>query len=336
VAFSSDASNLVPGDTNGKPDVFVHDRQTGRTTRVSVASDNVQANSGSCSPSISADGRYVAFESSADNLVPGDTNGTLDVFVNDRLTGRTTWVSGNAESNANRRNISISADGRFVAFRSDASGLVPGDTNGKSDIFVHEGTGLPAKDVRLRFPISGNGKTLDIEKRSASVVRGGGHDRLAVLGHGGADPLAGKGMTPGIKKQLVSAGRGTGGGSGGKLSPEGFKTDTGMDAEISGSIDDPSRSPEAIAAAIRLYQSGIKYAYTKELPKNPNIRGQITVEFVIRPDGSVESVDIKQSTIDWPPLEEAIRKRISLRWNFGPSKGGPVKVTYPFVFAPEK
>lgn len=161
----------------------------------------------------------------------------------------------------------------------------------------------------------------------------GAMDYGAAKGTGGADPLAGKGMTPTIEKQLASASRG--GGGGGKLSSKVFKTDTGMDAEISGSIDDQSRSPQAIATAVRNYQNGIKYAYQQELQKNQSISGKVTVEFVIRPDGSVESVDIKQSSVNWPPLEDAIRKRISLRWNFGPSKGGPVKVAFPFVFHPE-
>ena len=93
VAFESDASNLVSGDTNGARDVFVHDRQGGGTTRVSVASDGAQGNGGSAHPSISADGRYVAFQSDASNLVSGDTNGWSDIFVYDRQTGQTTRVS---------------------------------------------------------------------------------------------------------------------------------------------------------------------------------------------------------------------------------------------------
>src|SRR5213595_159425 len=84
VAFASYASNLVPGDTNGVADVFVHDRQTGTTKRVSVNSAGTQGNGGSGSPAISADGRFVAFSSYATNLVPGDTNGVVDVFVHDR------------------------------------------------------------------------------------------------------------------------------------------------------------------------------------------------------------------------------------------------------------
>src|SRR5439155_7441870 len=86
VAFQSDATNLVVGDTNGATDVFVRDRQTGMTARVSVASDGTQANNVSSYPALSADGRFVAFQSDATNLVAGDTNGTTDVFVHDRPT----------------------------------------------------------------------------------------------------------------------------------------------------------------------------------------------------------------------------------------------------------
>lgn len=200
------------------------------------------------------------------------------------------------------------------------------------------------EDARAKARTVGLGAVLDKPQGSGPVPvnvptstrvstgKPGAMDYGAVQGRGGADPLAGKGMTPTIEKQLASAGRGSGGG---KLSSKVFKTDAGMEAEISGSIDDQSRSPQAIAAAVRNYQSSIKYAYTQELLKNQNISGKVTVEFVIRPDGSIESVEIKQSSVNWPPLEEAIKKRISLRWNFGPSKGGPVKVAFPFVFHPE-
>ena len=89
VAFQSEATNLVPGDTNSAPDVFVRDRKTGRTQRVSVRSDGAQGNGTSAAPAISADGRFVAFYSDATNLVPGDTNDQGDVFVHDRQTGTT-------------------------------------------------------------------------------------------------------------------------------------------------------------------------------------------------------------------------------------------------------
>ncbi|MEA3402517.1 MAG: FlgD immunoglobulin-like domain containing protein [Armatimonadota bacterium] len=141
VAFEALSSNLVPGDTNGWWDVFVHDQQTGQTTRVSVASDGIQADGLSFAPSISADGRYVAFYSDAVNLVPVDTNGWWDVFVHDQQTGQTTRVSvasDGTQGNDRSRGPSISADGRYVAFNSYASNLVPGDTNGQRDIFVHD------------------------------------------------------------------------------------------------------------------------------------------------------------------------------------------------------
>lgn len=149
VAFMSSSSNLVPDDTNGAMDVFVHDRQTRETTRVSVASDGSQAQGGGNfdiqRPSISADGRFVAFTSSAHNLVPGDTNGVADVFVHDRQTKQTTRISvasdgsqANVQHSYGSRDPSISSDGRYVAFTSSASNLVPDDANGYDDVFVHD------------------------------------------------------------------------------------------------------------------------------------------------------------------------------------------------------
>ena len=141
VAFTSPATNLVPGDTNGTDDVFVHDRATGTTERVSVASDGAEANSPSTDPAISADGAHVAFSSPASNLVPGDTNGIDDGFVHHRPTGATERVSvasDGAEGNRNSNRLAISVDGAHVAFSSSASNLVPGDTNGVADVFLHD------------------------------------------------------------------------------------------------------------------------------------------------------------------------------------------------------
>ncbi|MEJ7893822.1 MAG: hypothetical protein WKF94_14405 [Solirubrobacteraceae bacterium] len=139
VAFGSSASNLVSGDTNGAADVFVHDRVTGATTRVSVGGSGAQANNSSGSPSISADGRYVAFGSSASNLVGGDTNAADDIFVRDRSAATTTRVSvgsAGAQANAPSRSAAISGNGGFVAFDSAASNLVGDDTNSAGDAFV--------------------------------------------------------------------------------------------------------------------------------------------------------------------------------------------------------
>ncbi|HMJ00502.1 MAG TPA: PASTA domain-containing protein [Gaiellaceae bacterium] len=141
VAFYSDASNLVAGDTNGSRDVFVDDYQTGELTRVSVDSSGVEANDDSFAPAISADGRFVAFSSAASNLVAGDMNGADDVFVRDRQEGTTTRVSvapGGAEANGGSFSPSISGDGRYVAFLSDATNLVAGDTNSVRDVFVFD------------------------------------------------------------------------------------------------------------------------------------------------------------------------------------------------------
>ncbi len=138
VAFFSDATNLVPGDTNREFDVFLHDRQTGVTERVSLSSSGEQGNDSSFYPSVTADGRLVAFLSYASNLVPGDT-AQPDVFVRDRRTGRTERVSlsiSGEEGDKGSSEPSISADGRYVAFESSASNLVPGDSNGCDDVFV--------------------------------------------------------------------------------------------------------------------------------------------------------------------------------------------------------
>jgi hypothetical protein len=143
VAFSSLATNLVAGDTNGFRDIFVHDRQTGTTTRVSVDSAGAQADADCDTPAISGDGRYVAFQTTATNLVAGDTNGAWDIFVHDRQTGTTTRVSVDntgVEANGMSIGASISADGRYVTFASDATNLVAGDTNGARDVFVYDRT----------------------------------------------------------------------------------------------------------------------------------------------------------------------------------------------------
>lgn len=149
VAFESGATNLVTGDTNNVRDIFLRDRQTNQTTRVSVDSVGTQGNNNSYLPSISADGRFITFTSTASNLVTGDTNGFFDVFVHDRIAKITTRVSVNSvgvQGNDNSSKItggyilnpSISSNGRFVAFTSSASNLVSDDSNAHADIFVHD------------------------------------------------------------------------------------------------------------------------------------------------------------------------------------------------------
>ncbi len=141
VAFESAASNLVRGDTNGLLDVFVRDLRTGATRRMSVGRAGTESNGGSYGPAISANGRFVVFDSDATNLVAGDTNGLTDLFVRDRWRGTTRRVSlgsDGMQADGFSDGPAISANGRFVAFRSDASNLVPGDTNGLPDVFVRD------------------------------------------------------------------------------------------------------------------------------------------------------------------------------------------------------
>ncbi|SCF21217.1 WD40-like Beta Propeller Repeat [Micromonospora echinospora] len=141
VTFDSDATNLVPDDTNGVSDIFVRDRITGTTTRVSVSTTGDQANGFSRASAISADGRYVAYHSLATNLVPDDTNDEIDVFVRDRATGTTTRVSVSTngyQANHYSELPAISADGRYITYHSLATNLVPRDTNSAYDVFVRD------------------------------------------------------------------------------------------------------------------------------------------------------------------------------------------------------
>lgn len=145
VAFYSDATLLVGGDTNQARDVFVFDSAIGDVERVSISSSGRQANRASHlaggAPSLSADGRFVAFYSDATNLVDDELNGERNVFLRDREAGITTLVSvalNGAPANGPSLFPSISADGRYVAFQSQASNLVADDTNGVADIFVRD------------------------------------------------------------------------------------------------------------------------------------------------------------------------------------------------------
>lgn len=141
VVFASAFTNLVPGDTNAVRDIFLRDRQNNTTRRVSVSSFGAQSNGGSRWPVITRDGRWIAFQSAASNLVAGDTNGHADIFLHDTLRGTTELVSrahDGALANADCEQPTLSESGQRVGFSSLASNLVPGDTNGQFDIFVHE------------------------------------------------------------------------------------------------------------------------------------------------------------------------------------------------------
>ncbi|WP_222598488.1 TolB family protein [Lentzea tibetensis] len=158
VAFSSNATNLVEGDTNRTTDVFVHDIQTGATTRASVASGGRESWAGGFYAAISGNGRYVTFVSSGADLVPGDTNQQRDIFRHDRETGLTTRVSvsstgGQSNGSSDYSEPVMSADGRFVAFRSWATNLVSGDTNNASDVFLRD----TERETTTRISVASDG-----------------------------------------------------------------------------------------------------------------------------------------------------------------------------------
>jgi len=199
VAFGSDASNLVPNDTNtcpnypllGRcPDIFVRDRETGTTVRVSVDGSGNEANGFSSGPFISPDGRYVVFESQATNLVTDDTNAMQDVFVHDRdtdedgvfdepgaiSTERASVHSDGSQGNDFSYDGHISADGRYVVFSSSASTLVSGDTNTcytepghTRDVFVHD----RQTGVTVRVSVDSSGNQLQCHSDNPSLSANG-------------------------------------------------------------------------------------------------------------------------------------------------------------------
>jgi hypothetical protein len=199
VAFTSDATNLVPGDTNQRSDVFVHDRLTGTTECVSVTPSGTPGDLDSYNVSISADGRFVAFTSAADDLVPNDTNATQDIFVRDRQLGTTERVSvasNGAQGTSGGDSVpSISADGNLVAFGSFSDNLVAGDTNGTWDVFVRDrqmGTtervsvdsnGVEANDISYGPAISADGRFVAFPSKATNLVLGDANGKCDVFVH---------------------------------------------------------------------------------------------------------------------------------------------------------
>lgn len=174
VAFDSWSTNLVSDDTNNTKDVFVHDRQTGETGRVSIASDGSQGNnaSGSHTPSISDDGRFVAFQSYATNFDPADTNSAADIFVHDRQNGETKRISVSSDgtqANDHSWYPEISGNGQFVVFTSQADNLVANDTNNSTDIFIH--------DLQ-------SGETILVSLSSDEIIGNGNSDNASVSNGG--------------------------------------------------------------------------------------------------------------------------------------------------------
>jgi hypothetical protein len=156
VAFISAATNLISSDTNAADDIFVHDRTSGTTERVSVSSDGDEADGASFSLSLSSDGNFVAFGSEAANLVDDDTNDIADIFVhnlNSGITERVSIATNGSEADGDSGNVAINSDGRYVAFESSATNLADKDTNGYRDVFVHD----RQTGVTQRVSISSNG-----------------------------------------------------------------------------------------------------------------------------------------------------------------------------------
>lgn len=188
VAFTSAASNLVPGDTNETWDVFVRDRWAATTARISESSAGVQANSSSYGLMMSPDGRYILFGSDATNLVRGDTNAAFDVYLWDRRSGLTSRVSlsdSGGQLNASTYGGAISADGRYVTFNTAASDVGGGrDANEASDVFVRDrvaGTtrrvsqsngGGQANGASDSSAISADGQFVTFTSEASNLVRG--------------------------------------------------------------------------------------------------------------------------------------------------------------------
>lgn len=225
VAFASDATNLVANDTNDETDVFVRDILTGTTVLASVSSSGAQLAANTLDfnlrPAISANGQFVVFQSEANNLVPNDTNGNdQDIFVRDLGAGTTTRVSVNSQgeqtkpwnvvASADSRTPSISGDGRFVAFESNATNLDSRDTGANNfDIFVHDrqtgqtrqvsvnsqgavATGESLQETSIGFSktswstnavISANGRYVVFQSGATNLVPNDTNDRVDIFRH---------------------------------------------------------------------------------------------------------------------------------------------------------
>src|SRR5260221_12103684 len=192
VVFMSVATNLVPGGTNGLPQLYLRDRQTAQTSIVSLNSSGTMGDGTSYEAAITPDGRYLAFTSRAGNLVLNDTNGVADVFLRDLVTGQTTRVSVDSSGNQGHGPDgsswvvppAISDDGRYLAFDSDHTDLVPGDTNQFEDIFVHDmmtgvtervsvhSTGPQSSNWCRNPSISADGRYVTFDSYAANLVSG--------------------------------------------------------------------------------------------------------------------------------------------------------------------
>jgi hypothetical protein len=187
VVFQSSGSDLVKGDTNRANDLFIKNLKSGRIGRISVRDRGGQANAGSSQPSISDSGRFVAFRSSASDLVPGDRNNTLDIFLRDRKNARTLLISKSTKgvaSDSGSFEPDISVNGQFITYYSIGTTLVPGDTNGFTDVFVYNRKSKKTSRISRSFDggqanedssqavISGNGRFVAFTSDASNLVRG--------------------------------------------------------------------------------------------------------------------------------------------------------------------
>ena len=191
VVFESDADNLVPDDTIGNTDIFIRDLFEGTIERVSLTADNTETYSNSYNPSVSADGRYVVFESSGSDFAANDTNGyyNTDIFVRDLVEDTTQTVSmaiDGFSGNSSSDDASISTNGRYVVFESNADNLVLDDTNNRTDIFVRDliggttrrvsvagdGFDTQANDNSYNASISANGRYVFFESFADNLISG--------------------------------------------------------------------------------------------------------------------------------------------------------------------
>lgn len=198
VAFMSEATDLVAGDSNNTWDVFVWSRSGPSVSRVSVSSSGAQANGYSSFPRVSGDGRFVAFLSDASNLISGDGNGVTDAFLHDRNSGATIRVSGTstgADGNAAAASVAVSDNGQLIAFSSSASNLVSGDTNGVQDVFVLDRTagtlvrisvgsgGIQGNGHSGTVTLSGDGRFVGYSSAASNLVAGDGNGLADVFVH---------------------------------------------------------------------------------------------------------------------------------------------------------
>jgi len=191
VVFASGATNLVPNDTNGWNDIFLRDRLLGTTVRI----NGVDANQDSGHPAISRDGRYIAYESAATNLVSTANNGVYHIFLYDTVAKTTVHVSkttAGVQGNASSQYPSISNDGRYVSFTSLATNLVAGDTNAHPDVFRRDvvanvtirvsvtnagaqGNNTAARNENMISSINGDGRYVLFRSNASNLVAGAAH-----------------------------------------------------------------------------------------------------------------------------------------------------------------